>query len=354
MSEYDITNTQEPLVIVKKDPLNAEAPLSALRERLTPTGQFYVRNNFQVPAIAPDTWRLRVDGAVMQPVVLTWGELQALPTRTITATLECAGNSRVGFSPLPEGEPWGLGAVSTAVWRGVALRAALQLAGLRDSVVEILFEGADSGRREGYDMPIPFARSLPVANALDIDTLLVYEFNGVALTPEHGGPLRLLVPGWYGMASVKWVVHISGLEEPFAGHFQSERYVLEEPGKPSREPVGEMRVKSLITSPVSGATLTQGSHLISGTAWSGTGKIVRVEVSVEGAGNWQDARLIGEPGPYTWQQWELEWQPPHPGRYVLRARATDEQGHTQPDVAQWNRLGYVNNSIQYVIFEVTG
>lgn len=343
---------EEGLVIIKREPLNAETPLRALRERLTPTEQFYVRSNFPVPGIAVDAWRLRVEWAVERPVEITWDDLRSLPAREVTATMECAGNNRTGFVPLPTGEPWGPGAVSTAVWRGVSLRDILQKAGVHERAVEILVEGADSGRREGHEGPVPFARSLPLGKALDPDTLLAYEFNGARLPPLHGGPVRLVVPGWYGMASVKWVVRIAALEEPFRGYFQSERYVLEVPGAHTVEPVREMRVKSLITSHASGDSVKVGRNMIGGMAWSGEGRIVRVEVSTEGEGKWQDATLVGEALPHTWQEWTFEWEPPRPGRYVLRARASDERGNVQPDVATWNRLGYVNNSIQYVVVSV--
>jgi len=343
---------QEKLVIVKREPLNAEAPVGALRERLTPAGQFYVRNNFPLPGVSQDGWRLRVGGAVESPFELTWEELRTLPARSVTTTMECAGNNRTGFAPLPTGEPWGVGAVSTAIWRGVSVRDVLDRAGVRTSAIEILFEGADSGKREGHAGPVAFARSLPTAKALDPDMLLAYEFNGASLPTLHGGPVRLVVPGWYGMASVKWVVRIAALEEPFSGHFQVERYVLDVPGSSAVEPVREMRVKSLITSHSSGDVLPRGKIVISGKAWSGRGKIVRVDVSTEGEGGWQPAVLVGDNVPYTWQEWEYEWAPPRAGRYVLRTRATDEGGDTQPDVATWNRLGYVNNAIQYVVVEV--
>ena len=354
MTEDAIIRAQDALVTVKKEPFNAEAPLNALRERITPSEQFYVRNNFAIPNLAPDAWHLKVDGAIEQSLELTLDDLKALPQRTVTTTMECAGNGRTGFAPLPTGEPWGLGAVSTAIWRGVALSDFLRMARLRASAVEILFEGADSGRREGCDRDVPFARSLPLAKALDPDTLLAYEFNGAPLTANHGGPVRLLVPDWYGMASVKWVVRIAALEQPFVGHFQTERYVLEVPDKGSKEPVGEMRVKSLITSPVQGEVLSPGPQIITGAAWSGAGAITQVEVSVESERGWQPATLVDDSTPHAWRRWEFQWTPQRPGRYVLRARATDEKGNTQPDVAPWNRLGYVNNSIQYVIVEVGG
>jgi DMSO/TMAO reductase YedYZ molybdopterin-dependent catalytic subunit len=352
VTEHPTIQTQEALVTIRKEPFNAEAPLGALRERITPSELFYVRNNFAIPDLALDTWRLQVDGAVEQRISLTLDDLKALPQRTVTATMECAGNGRTGFAPLPTGEPWGLGAVSTAIWRGAALSDLLPMARLRASAIEILFEGADSGRREGYDRDVHFARSLPLAKAFDPDTLLAYEFNGLPLPADHGGPVRLLVPDWYGMASVKWVVRIAALEQPFVGHFQTERYVLEEPDKGSKEPVGEMHVKSLITGPVQGDVLSQGPQIISGAAWSGAGTITQVEVSVESERGWQPATLIDDPTPHAWRRWEYRWAPQRPGRYVLRAKATDEKGNTQPDVAPWNTLGYVNNSIQYVIVEV--
>ncbi|MDQ6694019.1 MAG: sulfite oxidase [Chloroflexota bacterium] len=352
MSDRTGTSTQNPLVVVKTKPLNAEAPLSALREQITPTERFYVRNNFTVPDLAPEDWRLLIDGAVDKQVTLTLRELQALPSRTFSATMECAGNGRTAFAPLPEGEPWNLGAVSTALWRGVPVCQVLQLAGLTDAVVEVLFEGADKGMREGLDAEIHFARSLQRSKALEPDTLLVYEFNGAPLPANHGGPVRLLVPDWYGMASVKWVTHITALEQAFTGYFQSARYVLEEPGSNTTKPVREMHVRALTTSPIQGELLAYGPYIITGVAWSGAGPIKSVEVSVQPEGGWHRATLLGESTPHTWRQWQFQWEPPRPGRYVVRARATDEQGNTQPDIAPWNRLGYMNNAIQYVIFDV--
>lgn len=342
----------EALVVVKKDPFNAEAPLSALTERLTPTEHFYVRNNFAVPQFKPGAWRLDVDGAVERQVTLALNDLRAMPARTLTTTMECAGNGRTSSAPLPAGEPWSLGAVSTGLWRGVALRDILQLAGPRSSVVEILFAGADGGVREGVEREITFSRSLPIPKALHADTLLAYELNGAPLPDVHGGPVRLLVPGWYGMASVKWVVRITALEEPFTGYFQSARYVLEVPGNDAKEPVRDMRVRALITNPKAGDVLKPGRYVISGVAWGGAGEITAVEVSMEGGGPWQPATLVSDAVPYTWRQWEFACNLPRAGRYVVRARATDAAGNAQPDVAQWNRLGYENNSIQPVIFEI--
>jgi DMSO/TMAO reductase YedYZ molybdopterin-dependent catalytic subunit len=341
------------LVVVKYSPFNAESPPAALSEDITPMAQFYVRSNFDVPALDPNAWRLRVDGAVNGAFEISLDDLRALPSRTLTATLECAGNSRTGLAPLPQGEPWGSGAVSTAGWRGVPVSSVLERADLRPEAVEVVFEGADGGKVEGGQQTT-FARSLPVERALHPDTLLVYEMNGAPLPPEHGGPMRLVVPGWYGMASVKWVVRIAAVEQPFAGYFQAQRYVFDVPGSATREPLREMRVKSMITAPVSGSVLPLGPQIVSGFAWSGAGAIRSVEVSVEGAGEWRPARLAGASTPYAWRRWEFEWTPTRPGRHVLRSRATDEQGNIQPDAAQWNRLGYANNAIHIVSVMVDG
>ena len=345
---------EPPLIVVKDEPYNAEAPLFALREPRTPTRHFYVRNHFAMAAPDAAGWRLWVEGSVEQPFSIALEELQALPARTLTVTLECAGNDRIGLAPLPKGEPWASGAVSTAIWRGAPLRDLLERAGLRSTAVEVLCEGEDRGTPEGSEEVVPFARSLPLDKARDPDTLLAYELNGEPLPREHGGPVRLLVPGWYGMASVKWLTRIAALERPFAGYYQAGAYVLERPGRDDKEPLSTMRVKSLITSPAPGAALPLEPLTISGLAWSGQGRISRIEVSTEGEGEWQPARLTGEATPYAWQQWEFTWEPSRPGRHALRVRATDERGNTQPDVPEWNRLGYANNAVQLVLVEIRG
>lgn len=344
--------TDAELVVVKWEPFNAEAPIAALGDVCTPVWNFYVRSNFATPDIEPARWRLSVAGAVEYPLELSLEMLRALPAHSLPVTLECAGNDRLGFSPLPQGEPWSSGAVSTATWRGASLESVLRQARLNPAVVEVLFEGADHGKVEGKDDIISFARSLPSEKALEPDTLLVYEMNGLPLPREHGGPVRLIVPDWYGVASVKWLARITALKQPFTGHFQTDRYVLDRPGNPVREPLQTMRVKSLITSHVTGDTLQPGHHLITGMAWSGDAPVTRVEISVGGDGDWQPARLLGDPQPHTWRQWEWEWEVTRPGRHVLRTRATDEHGHTQPDLAEWNRLGYANNSIQLKVVEI--
>jgi DMSO/TMAO reductase YedYZ molybdopterin-dependent catalytic subunit len=338
------------LIAVRQEPFNAEAPLAALRTPITPSDLFYVRSHFPVPALDRDNWRLLIEGG-SQPRTLTFAELAALPAQTLTATLECAGNDRRGFTPPPPGEPWGSGAISTGVWRGVALYRVLELAGVPDSAVELLFEGADHGAPAGNDAATGFVRALPRAQAFAPDTLLAYEMNGAPLPPAPGGPVRLLVPDWYGVASVKWLTRIAALAAPFVGFFQTERYILDIPGQTTAEPLRTMAVKSLITDPPPGAGAAGEPVRVAGMAWSGAGPIATVEVSVDGAG-WQPAHLAGAVPAHAWQPWEWEWAAPAPGRHTVRVRATDTQGNTQPQVAPWNRLGYVNNAIQALAIEI--
>lgn len=339
------------LVLVSLEPLCAEAAPAALVARLTSAGGFFVRTNFAVPHLDAATHRIDLGGAVARALTVSPADLRSLGLTTIEATLECAGNGRgVLDSPVP-GEPWRYGAVSTARWTGVPLARLLERAGLLRSACDILIEGADSGRPAGAATPLHFARALPRAQALAPETLLALEMNGAPLTPLHGGPVRLLVPGWYGMASVKWVARIVALPEPYRGYFQTQRYVYETPRR--REvaaPVQRMRVKSLITNPLDGSTIPKGPAMVRGWAWSGTGIVTRVEVAV-GNGPWQEARLLGQPDPFAWRGFEFEWRAA-PGRQTLRSRATDASGAVQPDVAEPNRLGYANNAIRASTVEV--
>jgi DMSO/TMAO reductase YedYZ molybdopterin-dependent catalytic subunit len=260
--------------------------------------------------------------------------------RSLTVTLECAGNGRTSMAPLPEGEPWGQGALGTAVWKGVPLAKVLARAGLRPDVVEVLIEGADGEGRKR------FARSLPMSKALHPDTLLALEMNGAPLTRSHGAPVRLIVPGWYGMASVKWVSRIEALTEPFEGHYQRERYVYDLSDGRAPEPVTRMRVKSMITSPEEGTRVAPGRVVVQGMAWSGERRVVQVELAVDGGESWRQATLLEAPRPSAWVRWAFTWENAAPGRHTLRARATDEAGETQPEAALWNRLGYGNNAVQ--------
>lgn len=336
--------------IVKHAPLNAEARPEALADEVTSADRFFIRSNFDRPDLDPETHRIVVGGAVRAPYELSIAELHRLPRRTVTVTTECAGNGRTGLVPVPEGEPWRDRAVSTARWTGVPLRTVLERAEVYPDTLEILARGADRGTKAGAG-EIPFARSLPLEKALHPDTLLALEMNGAPLPPEHGAPVRLVVPGWYGMASVKWVARIEALTEPFAGYFQRDRYVFDPADGREPTPVSTMRVRAMILDPADGAAVPMGRMTVRGRAWSGDGEVTRVEVAAGGGDDWRDARLLEPSSAYAWRAWEYDWEPAEPGRHVLRCRATDAAGNVQPDRAGWNRHGYGNNAIQPIFVE---
>ncbi len=342
-----MTDVRGALTVISPLPFNAEAPPAALAGEVTPTPLHYVRSNFAFPA---HDGRLTIGGAVRNPMTLTLGDLRARPASERTVTLECAGNGRLGQAPLPAGEPWGRYAVSTARWKGAPLHQILQQAAPSPDGVEIAFEGADHGRYAHHE-DIAFVRSLPLSDASDpaADILIAYEMNGEPLTTEHGAPFRLVVPGWYGMASVKWLKRIEVLTARYEGEFQTSHYMYEYADE-SREPVKHVRVRARITDPAPSSAIQAGPYRVRGKAWSGTGPVTRVDVSLTGEGQWQPAELEPPRGPHHWQDWSFEWPSATVGRHTLRARATDAAGHTQPDVPPWNRLGYGNNAIevQYV------
>jgi DMSO/TMAO reductase YedYZ molybdopterin-dependent catalytic subunit len=339
--------------MVKGSPYNAEAALAALEELITPIDDFYVRSNFPTPEFVPADYRLVITGLVERPLSLSLAELAELPTVTITATMECAGNNRTRMAPIPEGEPWEIGAISTATWTGYRLADLLHRAGIAPGAVEVRFEGADRGVPRGRSETVNFERSLPIDVALDGEVLLVTHMNGAPLTAEHGHPLRVLVPGWYGMSGVKWLRQIEVLAEPFIGHYQTRQYRYYWADLPDEQapPVRTMRIKSLITSPESGTAVPTGAMTIDGVAWCGEAAVIRVELSVD-AGPWQEAELRGTALPHTWRRWRWHWPGAPVGRHSIRVRATAADGTGQPDAPPWNRLGYGNNAVQVTLVNV--
>ena len=310
------------------EPLSTEAGEGAFTHLVTPSALRFVRNHFPVPMLGEEH-ALELCGAFAQPLRLSMPQLRALPASTLTIVTECAGNGRAGLAPKVEGEQWNRGAVSTAQWTGAPLQALLERAGLLETAVELVFTGADTGA---------YQRSLPLEAALDPSTLLAWEMNGAPIPPRFGGPLRLVVPGWYGMASVKWLAKIEAVETPFAGQFQTRKYVYA-PGAP----VTKMRIKSMFTSLP--AELRAGVQArIGGLAWGGEG-VARVQVFA--AARWHEARLLGPALPHAWRRFEIVWTPPlERGRYLLRCRATDACGEKQPSEPQWNEGGYGANGVQ--------
>jgi DMSO/TMAO reductase YedYZ molybdopterin-dependent catalytic subunit len=333
------------LVTVEERPFNAETPLAALDQPLTPVELFYVRNHFDVPRLDPAATRLTVDGRVEHALELGLDELRRLPSRTIVTALECAGNGRTTMTPRPPGTPWGWGAVSTGSFTGVPLGIVLERARPLPGAVEVAFTGADRGE-VAPGRTVAFERSLPLAVALAPDTLLVHEMNGGALTADHGWPLRLVVPGWYGVASVKWLTRVTVLERPLEAFYQTERYVYEgERGTPERTPVTRMRVRSLIARPADGDDLRAGQVEIAGTAWSGGAAIREVAVTTDGGASWGAANLDPAASPYAHVRWTFRWDAT-PGEHVLASRASDSSGAIQPLDAVWNVHGYGNNVVQ--------
>jgi DMSO/TMAO reductase YedYZ molybdopterin-dependent catalytic subunit len=330
--------------VIRRIPLNGETPPAALTAPVTPTAHVYVRTNFGVPAIDGRTHRIDVTGAVGAPLSVGVADLEALEQTTSLVTMECAGNDRTKIIPPVGGEPWTGGAVSTVRWSGVPLCTILDRARPDPRAVAVLFEGADRGHVESIGQPISFARSLPLSDALHPDTLLATAMNGEPLPPRYGAPVRLVVPGWFGMASVKWLRRIEVLTSPFEGYFQTQRYVYTDGH--SSTPVTRMRVKSLIADPVSRSTIVPGSTRISGWAWSGDAPIVGVDVSQGDSGEWHPARLHAPESASAWVRWEIELELRGSGSRDLRSRARDAAGNIQPAQPPWNELGYGNNAIR--------
>lgn len=318
--------------ILTREPLNAETAWGALREPVTPTSGFYTRNNYPIPSLAPADWSLVLTGFA-QPVTLRYDALLALPSREMEVVLECAGNGRTFFAPRPEGTPWRERAVGCARFRGAPLADLLREAGVREDAREVVFRGADG----------PFERSLPMDTALDPDTLVAWEMNGEPLQPRHGAPVRLVVPGWYGVASVKWLVEARATSEPFRGHYQTERYVYQSArDDPEPRPVREKRVNSLVVSPRADEKIAEAEVAVRGWAWSGHAPIARVEISLDGGRAWQDATLDAPRGPHAWRGWRLDVRL-STGALIL-SRAHDAAGNVQPERAEWNVHGYGNNA----------
>ncbi len=342
------------LVVHRAHPLNCETPLpSLIGGVVTPKAHFYVRNHFQIPKIDPNVWRLNVGGLVERPLSLSLHDLKNMRSQTLFVTLECAGNGRSLLVPPIEGEKWELGAVSTAEWIGVPLAELMERAGIRAGACEVLFRGVDRGTVPGRTEPVHFERSLTLNDASNSEILLAYAMNGEPLPIQHGYPLRVIVPGWYAVTSVKWLREIEVIDKPFTGHYQTDAYFYEwnRDGQVVREAVSLQCVRSLITEPSANREIERGELAIRGVAWSGAAPIARVEVSID-QGPWEQARLVGERTRHSWSWWELITRVDAPGTITIRARASDQAGRTQPEQPKWNRLGYGNNVVQKVPIRV--
>jgi DMSO/TMAO reductase YedYZ molybdopterin-dependent catalytic subunit len=347
------------LIVREREPENLEFPFSTLDGPITPNERFYVRSHFRRPRIDPATWRLKVAGAVARPLELSLDEIRAMPSETRVALLECSGNGRAFLAPKAQGVPWELGAVGAAEWTGTPLRALLGRAEVRPDAVEVILEGADRGEIAAEPKTpgaIAFARSLPLEKACCPEVLLAYTMNGRPLPEAHGSPVRAVVPGWYGMASVKWLARLIVSERPFSGYFQTLEYSYFERrhGLPTLVPVTEIQVKAEIARPARHEVVAAGSsYHVHGAAWAGESEVARVEVSTDGGRSWADATLHGAPARHTWRLWHFDWTTPHePGRFALMARATDRRGQVQPMSRDPDRRNTMINHVVPIEVEV--
>ncbi|MQA26413.1 MAG: molybdopterin-dependent oxidoreductase [Micromonosporaceae bacterium] len=336
---------------------NHGMPLEALHYDITPPGLHYLLTHYDIPVLDAATWRLTVDGKVRRPLVLSLDDLRSRPAVTLPVTLECAGNGRARLNPRPVSQPWLNEAVGTAEWTGTPLASLLAEAGVEPGAVEVVFTGHDHGVERGVEQD--YQRGLSFADAAQEEVLLAYQMNGLPLPPQHGFPLRLMAPGWYGMAHVKWLRAITVTDEPFAGFQNARAYRVKNHPDDVGEPVTRIRPRALMAPPgfpdfMSRARVARpGRHLLTGRAWSGLAPVTGVQVSVDGGATWDDADLEPALGRWAWSRWTYQWDAVEPGRHVLLARASDAAGNTQPVDQEWNAQGMANNMAQRVEVHVS-
>jgi len=346
------------LIIRQKEPRNLEAPFDRIDSYLTPTELFYIRSHFPTPKLDRASYQLRIDGAVRHPFTLSYEELRNMRSETRVATLECAGNGRVFLVPQVQGAQWELGAVSNAEWTGVPLRALLERAELAENVCEIALEGADRGTPKEEPLPpgpISYVWSVPLAKAMQPEVLVAYAMNGRDLSRDHGFPVRAIVPGHYGMASVKWLTRIEAVREPFRGYWQTTDYAYwaSKGGEPVRRALGEMKLKSQIARPRVYETLPANRiYTICGAAWAGETDVIGIAVSTDGGQTWAEADFVDPVRRHAWRRWRFDWlTPKKAGEYTLLARAKDANGVLQPTEHDQNYGVYViNHSLPIEVF----
>ncbi len=331
---YQNSAVHAGLIVREREPLNLEYPFDQLDEFLTPNDLFYIRSHFSAPQLDRETYTLSLEGAVQRPFTLGYEELLAMPAITRPATLECAGNSRIFLVPQVKGAQWQLGAVSTAEWTGVPFAALLERAGLDPAACEVVFEAADQGTPK--EEPVPpgvtrYARSIPVEKAGDV--LIAYAMNGEELPLDHGFPVRAVVPGHYGMASVKWLTRIRVVDRPFKGYWQTSDYAYWEypDGNPIRRALGSMIVKSQIARPRTREVVAASSkYEVFGASWGGAA-VIATELSADNGATWKAVEFLDEARPFAWRRWRFNWDVPHEkGVYRLKSRAADADGNVQP------------------------
>jgi DMSO/TMAO reductase YedYZ molybdopterin-dependent catalytic subunit len=335
------------LIIRQQEPRNLEFPFDRLDSYLTPVESFYIRSHFTAPRLQPDSYRLSLEGAVKNPFAITYDELKRLPVKTIVTTMECAGNSRVFLVPQMAGAQWELGAVGTAEWTGVPLATLLERSELTGNACDVVLEGADRGLPAELPRPpepISFSRSVPLDKALD-DVLIAYVMNGVDLPNDHGFPVRAIVPGHYGMASVKWLTHVRVLEEQFQGYWQTTDYAYwdELDGIPVRRALSKIKLKSEIARPRPLEVVPKRQlYRVYGAAWGGEADVVTVELTADGGRTGDTANFLDPIRRHAWRRWSYDWKTPdHSGHYTLMSRAKNAAGESQPDKFDPRYYSYV-------------
>ncbi|MET7697717.1 sulfite oxidase [Streptomyces sp. NPDC005485] len=343
--------SQEELALAAR---NHGLPLEALRYDVTPPGLHYVLTHYDIPDVDGAPWQLTLGGRVRRPLQLGVDDLRSYPAATVRVTMECAGNGRALLTPRPVSQPWLVEAVGTAEWTGVPLRLLLAEAGVEPDGVDVVFTGADHGVERGVEQDYQRALPLDAATGEESEILVAYEMNGAPLPPQHGRPLRLVVPGWYGMAHVKWLRDVTVVDTPFTGFQQAVAYRLRQDAGDEGEPVTRIAPRALLIPPgfpdfMSRTRVVRpGAVPLTGRAWSGRAPVTGVEVSTDAGRSWHPAELEQVTGHrWAWRRWTFPWDAT-PGSHVLSARATDAEGHTQPLDQPWNRGGFAINLVQRV------
>jgi len=331
---------------------NHSLPLEALRYDITPVGLHYLLIHFDIPFVDAKSYELQIGGRVRKPLRLTMEDLRSRPATTLAVTLECAGNGRARLSPRPMSQPWLTEAVGNAEWTGTSLAPILEEAGLAEDAADVVFTGLDRGVQGGVDQL--YERSLSLADATRPEVLLAYAINGQPLPPQHGFPLRLIVPGWYGMTHVKWLRSITAVDAGFGGYQQATAYHYRTNSEIAGEPVTRMLPRALMVPPGVPDFMTRTRFvepsrvLVEGRAWSGRAPVVRVEFSADGGATWVDAAMEEAVSTFAWRRWTCAWDATRAGEHELCARATDAAGNTQPVAQDWNLEGVQNNGVQRV------
>jgi DMSO/TMAO reductase YedYZ molybdopterin-dependent catalytic subunit len=345
----------KPYLITRRlKPENQETPIQFIDNDIIQTPLFYRRNHFYYPNLTYSNYFLPINGLVTAPLLLSLQTILQLPSKTIEVVLECSGNKRSLFEPKVFGEQWGKGAMSQGVWKGVPLRTLLEISGIKEAAKEVVVEGYDFGKRTDLDKDFSFTRSLPLEKALHPDTIIAYEYNKQPLSFKHGFPFRLIVPQWYGMASVKWIKQIGVIGSHFTGPFQNIDYMYypNQDNDDGAHPVTTINVNSTIQKPLDMARLNTGKHVIKGIALTGKGFITTVEISTDNGTTWSNANVSDPNSSYKWISWSYEWNVMEKGIFTIMSKATDSYGQTQPTKPNWNRNGYGYNAIDQIKVKV--